>query len=271
MELQFREAEFLKNFKAKNPIDGFVIGISGGIDSTVCLALACEAVGPENVFAMLMPWGNQEYSSSYEDSVKICKHFGVQSRTVNIQKIVDSFNEEDEYHCGNIMARVRMTLLYNEAAKRKYAVINTCNLSEDLTGYATKFGDTAGDIAPIAHCVKEQVYRLAEYLGIPECLINRIPSAGLWENQTDEQELGFTYVELDKVIERFLLHRCNDLMNGVKTYNVYEMYKWMDSYKDEHELPISKESWDLIYKRNKAAQHKFATIPSMMYLLNEPL
>ena len=271
MDLQFREAEFLKDFKAKNPINGFVIGVSGGIDSAVCLALACKAVSHENVFAMLMPYGDQEYSSSYEDSVKICKHFGVQLRTINIQKMVDSFNEEDEYHRGNIMARVRMTLLYREAAKHKYVVINTCNLSEDLTGYFTIGGDGLGDIAPIAHLMKKQVYKLAEYLEIPEHLINRIPSAGLWDLQTDEQELGFTYVDLDKVIERFLLRRWEDFMDNVKTYNIHEMYKWMDSYKDEHELPISKESWDLIYTRNKAAQHKLATIPSMMYLLNEPL
>lgn len=275
MKKEFREVEFLKNFLKDNKLAGFVIGVSGGIDSAVCLSLACKAAGAENVFALLMPYLEfpMDDAFSYKDSVVICDRFNVERRVVNIEPMVTSFGEQDAYHRGNIMARVRMTLLYNEAAKRKYAVINTCNLSEDLIGYSTKYGDAAGDIAPIAHLMKHQVYKLAEQLEIPEHLINRVPSAGLWPRQTDEGELGFTYEELDSVINAFLEYRIytSKCLGCGIPIGIEQLSEWMaapDEVNSANIVNIAPEKWELIRNRAKAAIHKMVPMPNMLYVLS---
>ena len=191
----------MKNQLKDSKMDNFILGLSGGIDSTVVLALAVEAVGRDHVKCYTMPYFDGLKSTI--KAIEIAEDYGVEIETISIKSIVDAYNVSDKYRLGNIMARTRMTILYDKSMEHRGLVLNTCNLSEDLVGYATKFGDAAGDIAPIAHLTKTEVYQLAEELYIKEIFINRVPSAELRSGQTDEQELGFTYKELDTVIDLF--------------------------------------------------------------------
>jgi NAD+ synthetase len=149
-----------------------------------------------------------------------------------------------------------MTILYDQAMKYKGLVLNTCNLSEDLVGYATKFGDAAGDLAPIAHLTKTEVYQMADDIGIPEHLINRVPSAELRTAQTDEKELGFTYAELDSVIELFR-------SNKPVPMPMSDMYIWMNSYVGT--IPVSPTVYTLIQRKSKSAEHKLVPMPNLVY------
>lgn len=251
--------KFLKNQSKMTSMNHYVLGVSGGIDSALVLALAIKAVGVENVKCYSLPYA--EGLKSTKDAQLLGQHFGVQVSQHPIKDMVDAFGVSDPYRLGNIMARVRMTFLYDKAMHHgSTLVLNTCNLSEDLVGYATKYGDAAGDVAPIAHLTKTEVYQMAEYMGIPDELINRVPSAELWDNQTDENELGFTYADLDKVID---IYR-DKIVSYHKLYTIHNMYKWMDNYVGVLPVPLS--VWLDIRNKNCNAQHKLHSIPN---LLNE--
>jgi NAD+ synthase len=176
-----------------------IIGISGGIDSAVVSSLCVRALGKENVFGVLMPYGNQDM----QDARDLVKFLNVNSEEVNIKKIVDDFNFLDlnELDKGNVMARIRMTLLYSFANHLEGMVIGTGNKSELEIGYFTKYGDGGVDVEPLGDLYKTEVYELAKYLEIPKRIIGKKPSAGLWENQTDEEELGLTYKQIDMVLK----------------------------------------------------------------------
>lgn len=180
---------------------GIVIGLSGGVDSAVAAALCCRGVGPENVLGLFMP----SSVSSREDERDVsgfCKKFGMSYRVVDIKPMLAGFRnmpefKESQFLAGNLMARIRMTVLYYEANARNHLVCGTSNRSEYMLGYCTKFGDNAADIQPIVHLYKTEIFQIAKEMGIPEAIINKPPSAGLWEGQSDEGELGLSYAEID--------------------------------------------------------------------------
>ena len=183
--------------------NGVVIGISGGIDSTVVAYLAVNALGKDKVHGLMMPY---EKNSNTEDGIKIAKILGIRCWYFDIKPMVKSFEEEtgffgDNISKGNLMARIRMSLLYGVANKNNMLVLGTSNKSEILTGYFTKFGDGGVDLEPIGDLYKTDVWKLAKYLGIDEKIINKTPSAELWKGQTDEKELGMNYPTLDKVLK----------------------------------------------------------------------
>lgn len=192
-----------------------VIGISGGKDSSVAAALCVEALGKERVIGVLMPDGNQD---DIDCSYKLCKHLGIRHIEVNIGGAVSSIVEEmnnkfvynvEGYACYNIPtskqtmtnlpARIRMATLYAISQSQNGRVVNTCNLSEDWIGWSTRYGDAAGDFAPIAGLTSEEVVAIGEYLGLPEELTRKAPSDGL-TGKTDEDNFGFTYEVLNKYI-----------------------------------------------------------------------
>lgn len=178
-----------------------IIGLSGGIDSSVVAYLCVEAIGKENVIGLHMPYKNQ----GTEDSVLIEKSLGIESVSINIGPIVDSFpiivSDNDKLVKGNIMARIRMVLLYQYANAYNGMVMGTTNKAEAEIGYYTKYGDGAVDVEPIADLYKREVRELAVILGVPERIIKKAPSAGLWNGQTDEGEIGMTYDELDEILK----------------------------------------------------------------------
>ncbi len=194
--------DFIRSYVEHAKADGVVLGVSGGIDSAVCLGLAVEALGQNKVFGLWMPYGDQD--RSYVDLLKK-KYRIVAVKDKPITTIVDSAvaigELRDGPKKGNFMARTRMMLLYDFAKAYRLLVIGTSNRSEIMTGYFTKWGDGAGDIAPIANLFKHEVVKVAEELGIPGEIIQRVPSAGFWEGQTDEGELGISYEDLDAILE----------------------------------------------------------------------
>lgn len=188
-----------------------VVGVSGGKDSSVVLKLCTEALGADRVIAVLLPRGKQEDIRYAYTAYTIC---GIPDKNVyeiNIDEICDTFSQtlafhmlncsEDKIKCmqTNYPARIRMNVLYGISALRGGRVANTCNLSEDWVGYATKFGDGAGDFSPLANFTVQEVKAIGRELGLPDCLIDKVPTDGLC-GRTDEDNLGFTYAVLDKYI-----------------------------------------------------------------------
>lgn len=176
------------------------MGLSGGIDSAVVAFLAAEALGSEHVLCLLMPYRTSSPQSRI-DAETIISLLNVRHETIDISGIVDAYGATDasmdDRRKGNIMARIRMALLYDRSVKEKAVVFGTGNKSEILLGYSTLHGDTACALNPLGGLYKSEVFRLAHHLGIPERIISKAPSADLWTDQTDESELGYRYEEID--------------------------------------------------------------------------
>ncbi|WP_081943630.1 MULTISPECIES: NAD+ synthase [Thermoactinomyces] len=180
-----------------------IIGLSGGIDSALSLYLAVKAFGPENVVAVRMPYKTSS-PASLEDAQAAIDGTGVESITIDITPQIDAyfeqFPEATPLRRGNKMARERMTILYDLSAAYDALVVGTSNRTEILLGYGTQYGDTASAINPIGDLYKTQVRQLSAYLNVPEQIITKAPSADLWEAQTDESELGFSYFDVDRLL-----------------------------------------------------------------------
>ena len=194
---------FIKSELTRAGFKRAVVGLSGGIDSALSCTLAAVALGPENVLAVRMPYRSSS-QASLDDAQKVIDATGVQSLTIEITKMVDSlietFPDMDKIRRGNIMARCRMIVLYDQSAVFKGLVMGTGNKTEILLGYTTLFGDSACALNPIGDLYKTQVRQLAGALGIPAAVIDKAPSADLWTGQTDEDELGYTYAEVDRLL-----------------------------------------------------------------------
>lgn len=191
---------FIKQVFRREKIKKAVVAVSGGIDSSLVLTLTVKALGAKNVFALQLPYGRQSTQLS-DLIVDFVKTPPTNRRRVNIKTAVDSFKVKDKTRLGNIMARARMIYAYDLAKKLGALVVGTENKSEKLLGYYTRFGDEASDLEPIIHLYKTQVRQLALKFALPEAIINQTPSAGLWQGQTDQQELGFSYDVADQVLQ----------------------------------------------------------------------
>jgi NAD+ synthase len=180
-----------------------VVALSGGIDSALSCWLAAEALGAENVLAVRMPYKTSS-PDSLEHAQKVIDVLGVPSLTIPITEMVepyfDRFPELSRLRRANIMARERMIVIYDQSEAFRGLVVGTGNKTEILLGYTTLYGDSACAINPLGDLYKTQVRQLSRDLGIPQEIIQKPPSADLWENQTDEGELGFTYEEVDKLL-----------------------------------------------------------------------
>lgn len=183
-----------------------VIGVSGGIDSSVSLFLSVKAFGEKNVFPILLPCG-QLGKKGEELGRLICQNVSIPQENItriDIHPLVSRFisydTQMDHVRRGNIMARLRMILLFDMAKKQNALVMGTENKSEHVLGYFTRFGDGASDIEPLIDLYKTHVVQLASFLHIPKEILESIPSAGLWKDQTDEEEFGFTYKKADQVL-----------------------------------------------------------------------
>jgi NAD+ synthase len=180
-----------------------VLGLSGGVDSSLVAYLAAEALGAENVLGLVMPYRTSDPSSE-SDGRAVAEALGIETRRLEITDIVDPYlntqPEMGERRRGNAMARARMLVLFDQAAASQGLVIGASNRTETLLGYTTIFGDNAAAIQPIADLAKCQVRQLARAVGVPESIVAKAPSADLWAGQTDEGELGFTYDLADQVL-----------------------------------------------------------------------
>jgi len=207
---------FIKSEIHRAGFERAVLGVSGGLDSAVACTLAAEALGPQNVLALRLPYKSSS-RDSLDDAQLVIDQTGVQSRTIPISPmadaLIDQFPDMDALRKGNIMARMRMVVWYDQSAAFNGLVIGTGNKTEILLGYTTLYGDSAAALIPLGDLYKTQVRQLATAIGIPEQIIKKPPSADLWKDQTDEGELGFTYAEVDRLLfllvdERFSPEDC---------------------------------------------------------------
>lgn len=187
---------------------GTIFGLSGGVDSAV-VAVLCRKAFPENSLGVIMPCYSPEAERSHAELV--AKKFSIPCKTISLDRVFDEMllalenKKADEtgisLAAANLKPRLRMSVLYYLAAQHSYRVIGTGNKSEISIGYFTKYGDAGVDFEPIGDLLKEEVCELAAYLEIPREIIERKPTAGLWEGQSDEDELGFSYMELDSYLK----------------------------------------------------------------------
>ena len=187
-----------------------VVGVSGGIDSAVSVALCTRAFGPENVLGVILPYKTSNPDSRAHAEL-LLNELGTQQAVIDISAMVDAYLDdqgvEDPTRRGNAMARARMTVLYDQSAAFNALVIGTSNKTEMLLGYSTQFGDGAHAVNPLGDLYKHQVYQLAKHLEVPEVIRTKAPSADLAPGQTDEQDLGFSYAEADAVLWRMVDRR----------------------------------------------------------------
>ena len=201
---------FLKDEVEKTGFKMVVLGLSGGIDSALVAFLAAKAFGPENVLGVMMP-----YKSSSKESVEhaklVVEASGIRSIQVEITPMIEPYFQMNpdmsSLRRGNMMARQRMNILFDNAAKENALVLGTSNKTEILLGYSTQFGDSASAVNPIGDLYKAHVWNLSRHIGVPHELIDKKPSADLWEGQTDEQELGFSYKMADEILYRLIDER----------------------------------------------------------------
>jgi NAD+ synthase len=203
MSLQVQIANWLREHLAVAGAEGFVFGLSGGVDSATAAALAVKAVGPESVLAAILPCHSQPIDARLAQEV--ADAFAMPTVTVNLDDAFDALTDdlpltEHRLAAANVKPRLRMTALYYLAQTHNYLVLGSGNKTELMVGYFTKHGDGGVDLLPLGDLYKTEVWELARDLGVPKAVVERVPSAGLWPGQTDEEELGISYEELDRVL-----------------------------------------------------------------------
>jgi len=195
--------DFIRRETLRAGFQRVLLGISGGIDSAVVLALAVKALGADSVLGILMPYRTSA-PSSLRDGREVVQRFGVTSHEIEITGMVDAYlnllPKSDRVRKGNKMARERMSILYDLSSAHKALVLGTSNKTELLLGYGTQFGDLASALNPVGDLYKSQLRQLARHLEIPPRILKKTPSADLWPGQTDEKELGFSYPRVDRLL-----------------------------------------------------------------------
>ena len=191
-----------------------VVGLSGGIDSAVSAALCARALGPSNTLGVMMPYRSSNPDSE-RDARAVGEALGIELRLVDVSPMADGYlagppEVSDATRRGNVLARCRMTILYDLSVEWRGLVVGTSNKTEMLLGYSTQFGDSAHAVNPLGDLYKHQVYQLARWLELPAQVIDKPPSADLFEGQTDEADLGFTYAEVDRLLVRMVDRRLTE-------------------------------------------------------------
>lgn len=244
-------ATFIKTSVHSTGFKKCIVAVSGGVDSATSISLATKALGKENVYALLLPFKDWHEEAKAHARL-VLKQLEIPEKNiheVDIAPMVDAFSSTfnfqlstlDKFRLGNIMARVRMIVLFDLAKKLNALVIGTENKSEHYLGYYTRFGDEASDLEPLRNIYKTEVYSLAKHLGVPQEIITKAPTAGLWQGQTDEGELGFTYKEADEILWGLYgekLTTAELMRRGMKRKTIEKVQQWVKQVSFKHYLPI---------------------------------
>ncbi|MDB2562709.1 NAD+ synthase [Sulfurimonas sp.] len=200
---------FLDNEVRKTGIQNVVIGLSGGLDSAVVAVLAYRTF-KENLLCVKMP-SHYSSQSSLDDADELCRDFNLRSETASIEPMLQAYEKlnpnMDNLRKGNFSSRMRMSTLFDISARENALVLGTSNKSELMLGYGTLYGDLSSAVNPIGDLYKSEVFELAEYLGVSKSIIQKPPSADLWDGQSDEADLGYTYAQLDEVMKLYVEDR----------------------------------------------------------------
>ncbi|MGB9695107.1 MAG: NAD+ synthase [Caldisericaceae bacterium] len=201
---------FIREESLSNKLKKSVVGVSGGIDSALVAALAVKALGKKNVFGFILPY-KLSSNESTEDAVMMCKNLDISYEIIDISEIADSYFKHnpdiEKIRLGNYLSRTRMSILFDKAREHDAIVLGTSNKSEIMLGYSTWYGDMAAGIYPIGDLYKTQVFALSKYIGIPDKIVRKEPTADLWPGQRDEDELGAPYKTLDEILYCFIDER----------------------------------------------------------------
>ena len=251
-ELHIKDKEFIKNVLThfireevqKAGFEKVVVGISGGVDSALTAFLSAEALGRENVIGISMPYRTSS-PQSVEDARLVAETLKIEFHEIDITPQVDAyyslFPDADNVRRGNKMARERMSILYDFAHWKRALVIGTSNKSELLIGYSTRWGDSAHDVNPLGDLYKTQVWEMAEFVGVPERIVKKKPSADLWPGQTDEGEIGLSYRTLDLILVGYVdlrLKREDLIKTGFEEKVVDRVLSMVRSSQYKRKLPI---------------------------------
>ena len=235
---------FVQNEVQKVGFQKAVVGLSGGIDSALSAFLAARALGPDNVLAVMMPYRTSS-AESLSDARAVVDKLGVSSKVVEISAMADAFiaqsGADTNKRKGNIMARTRMVVLYDQSEDFGGLVLGTSNKTELLLGYGTLYGDMASALNPLGDLYKTQVWALSEHMGVPETIVSKPPTADLWVGQTDEGELGFTYRQVDEVLFQLVDERYTEadlIARGYDQEFVHKVARLIATSQFKRALPI---------------------------------
>jgi len=206
-EVKTKITRFIRDYVEKSKAKGIVLGLSGGVDSSTAAALSAMAIGGNKVLGLMLPERETYSPKDLKHAELVAEKFGIKTEKIDItpalealEKTIPVFDPEDKLCKGNLKARIRMLYLYYYANKLNLIVCGSSDKSETMIGYFTKWGDVAADISPLMDLYKTQVRKLAEYIGVPDEIVEKPPSPMLWPGQTAEEEIGIKYETLDLIL-----------------------------------------------------------------------
>lgn len=233
--------DFIVDYFKRSRAKGVVLGLSGGIDSGLVAALACEALGPDRVLGIMLPVDEKKDAKNIKDARMLAEKLTMNYEIFELKQAMAAYEsfKLDRVSMGNLTARLRMVTWYAKANQENRLVLGTGNKTEITIGYFTKYGDGGVDILPIGELYKTNVWDLSRQLGLPEKIVKKVPTAGLWQGQTDEGEIGITYPELDTILFLMLEKRMTEeeiIEWGLSKSKVQKVISMMNQSKHKREL-----------------------------------
>jgi len=270
-----RICRFIKDYISQIKKKGVVLGISGGIDSAVVAVLAKRSLGANAMKMYYLPELSEPHNYDCLHIDKLCKRFDLRYEIFDIHSVLSAFgvfnnnvDNNNEYNykimtIANLKSRIRMCYLYMIASEYNMIVIGTTNKSEMDIGYFTKYGDGGVDIEPIAHLYKTEVFNLAKYLDIPNCIVDKKPTTGLWENQFDEDEIGMSYKKLDDILEYINHNQITDIQSNYKDLHFYTDYDKDGNWVEDGYGMFTESELEHVINLIKNSAHKRNQIPHL--------